>query len=142
LSLTKKEVLTHPAYLRLSDSDKKFVNELLENGNDKRAAAHATWNCAKDAVADAMANKSLRKKNVKFLMDEYLGVDPTQIIPSRDQLAAFAWSKAQASNDGNEAHKWATMVSRVMGYDIKPQASPENPESATPADDSNDEYEA
>jgi hypothetical protein len=139
--MTKNEVKTHPAFLRLSDADQRFVSELLENGNDKRAAAHATWQCKSDASADALANKTCRKASVKYLMDAYLGVDVTKTIPSRDELAAFAWSKAQKAPSDGDAHKWASMVSQVMGYNTKP-ADPNEANKPEPAaeDDSTDEF--
>lgn len=126
----------------LSDGDKKFVAELMDNGNEKRAAAHVAWKCKDDASADSMANKSLRKPKVKYLLDEYFGVNVLRKIPSRDELAAFAWEKAQNAKDGTEAHKWTTMVSAVCGYNTKPQDNPVPPQDpATPADDSDEEFQ-
>jgi len=136
--MTRQEVLVHPAFLRLSDAHQRFIKELMDNGNDKRSAAHAVWSCKSDASADAMANKACRKKEVRFLLDQYLGVDPTKMIPSRDDLAAFAWSKAQ-QNDG-DAHKWASMVAQVMGYNTKPATPPPEEEATEAKDDSNDEF--
>ena len=125
MSLSKQEVTTHPVFLHLSDNDKKFVTTLMENGNDKLAASHATWHCKDDASATSMANKSLRKPKVKYLLDEYFGVNILRKIPSRDELAAFAWEKAQRATDGAEAHKWATMVSAVCGYNTKKNSNDE-----------------
>jgi hypothetical protein len=140
--MTKKDVLTHPVFLALSDGDKKFVAELLENGNEKRAAAHVAWNCKDDASADSMANSSLRKPKVKYLLDEYFGVNVLRKIPSREELAASAWERFQSARDGNEAHKWAQMVSTVMGYNTKPQeAPPTGPETPVSADDSEEEFQ-
>jgi hypothetical protein len=140
--MTKNEVKTHPAFLRLSDADQRFVSELLENGNDRRAAAHATWQCKSDASADALANKTCRKVSVKYLMDEYLGVDVTKTIPTRDELAAFAWSKAnkQGVSDG-DAHKWVSVVSQVLGYNTKAQDAPQPDKPDAPTDDSNEPFE-
>lgn len=122
--MTRQEVIVHPVFLRLSDGYKNFVTALMDNGNDKRAAAHLSWKCKDDASAEAMANKALRKPAVRYLVDEYLGVSLASRIPTRDELAAAAWERAQRTTDGNEAHKWFSMVKDVMGYNTKAQETP------------------
>jgi len=132
--MTKAEIFTDPAFLRLSEQQQAFLRALIENGNDKLAAAHEAYTCKDDFTARTMANRCLRKLQIKRLVDAYFGNSVKDRVPSREELAAEAWERAQNSDDSNTAHKWASLVARVLGYDKEPaEEGPQKPaQSAQP----------
>lgn len=119
--MTKAEVFTDPAFVRLSEQQQAFVRALVENGGDKLAAAHTAYACKDDFTARTLANRALRKIQIRRLVDGYFGEELRSKFPSREELAALAWEHAETAEDGDLAHKWASLVARVMGYDKQPE---------------------
>src|SRR6185437_4291607 len=99
--MTKGEVFTDPAFLRLSEQQQAFVRSLVENGGDKLAAAHEAYTCKDDFTARTLANRCLRKLQIKRRVDAYFGDSVKDRVPSREELAAEAWERAQNSDDSN-----------------------------------------
>lgn len=122
--MTAAEVFADPAFLRLSDQQQAFVRALIENGNDKVAAAHAAYACKDDFTARTLANRALKKLTISRLVDAYFEEKPADRIPTRDELAAEAWRRAQSAADDNAAHKWISLVARVLAYDKEPPIEP------------------
>lgn len=125
--MTKHEVTTHPVFARLTEKYQQFLIALIDNGNNKRAAAHITWKCKDDPSADAMANTAIRNKaEIRYLMDEYFGCDPLKKVPSANEVAALAWQAAQKAgvSDPNGLAKLLDIVIKVKGYATKPADNP------------------
>lgn len=125
--MTKAEVFADPSFLRLSDQQQAFVRALVENGGDKLAAAHTAYACKDDFTARTLANRCLRKLQIKRLVDAYFGDNVKDRVPTRDELAAEAWERAQNTEDSNTAHKWATLAATVLGFTKEPPAEPQKP---------------
>ena len=120
--MTKAEIFTDPAFLRLSEQQQAFVKSLVESGGDKLAAAHEAYTCKDDFTARTMANRCLRKLQIKRLVDGYFGEE--FIYPSREEMAAIAWQRAQNADDDKVAVTWATLAAKILRYDkdtIEPQ---------------------
>ena len=132
--MTKAEIFTDPAFLRLSEQQQAFVRALVENGGDKLAAAHEAYTCKDDFTARTMANRCLRKLQIKRLVDAYFGESLKDQMPSRDEAAVILWQRFQNAADDNAAHKWATLALRALGYDKEPaEEGPQKPaQSAQP----------
>ena len=122
--MTAPEVFADPAFLRLSEQQQAFVRALIENGNDKVASARSAYTCKDDFTARTLANRALKKLTVARLVDAYFEEKPADRIPTRDELAAEAWRRAQSAADDNAAHKWVSLVARVLSYDKEPSAEP------------------
>src|SRR6185312_15963206 len=107
--MTKAEIFTDPAFLRLSEQQQAFVRSLVENGGDKLAAAHEAYTCKDDFTARTMANRCLRKLQIKRIVDGYFGEELKDSYPSREEMAALAWQRAQNADDDKVAVTWATL---------------------------------
>ena len=122
--MTKAEIFTDPAFLRLSEQQQAFVRALVENGGDKLAAAHEAYTCKDDFTARTMANRCLRKLQIKRIVDGYFGEELKDSYPSREEMAALAWQRAQNADDDKVAVTWATLAAKILRYDkdaIEPQ---------------------
>ena len=114
--MTKAEVFTDPAFLRLSEQQQAFVKALVENGGEKVPAAHEAYNCKDDFTARSLANRCMRKLAIKRLVGAYFGEELKDRYPSREEMAALAWERAQNTDDGGIAHKWAALAAAVLGF--------------------------
>lgn len=112
--MTRAEVFADPAFVRLSEQQQAFVRDLVENGGDKVRAAHKAYKCKNDFTARTMANRCLRKLQIKRLADAYFGESLKDQIPSHDEMAAAAWDRFQSAPDDNAAHKWFTAAWNIL----------------------------
>ena len=118
--MTKAEIFTDPAFLRLSEQQQAFVRALVENGGDKLAAAHEAYTCKDDFTARTMANRCLRKLQIKRLVDAHFGEELKDRFPSREEMAALAWERAQHADDDKVAVTWASLAAKILRYDKEP----------------------
>lgn len=115
--MTKDEIKKDPGYLRLTIQQQLFVDAMTDNGGDRVEAAFASYKCKDRYSAVTMASKCMRNLIISRLLDAYFDEKPSDRVPSRDELAGAAWERAVNSEDENAAHKWFTLVARVLKYD-------------------------
>ena len=93
--MTPDEIRSHPLYAKLNERQQIFVDELLKNGHDKVAAAHAAWKCNGDDSARTIANRALKNDAVAFLVESYFGKDPERERFTREAALEFAAKQAR-----------------------------------------------
>lgn len=136
-SVTPAELRSHPYYAKLNERQTLFVDALIENGNDRIAAAHAAWKCSSDESARSMAHKAMKNEAVAFLVDQYYGGDPARQRFSRDQALEFAAQKARSAADLKLALDYLRLIAAMEGWLTK--AAEKAPEA--PTDDSQEAFE-
>jgi hypothetical protein len=113
-----------------------FVDQLLQNGNNRIAAAHATWNCNGDESARTLANRALQNESVAHLVEQYYGQDPERVQFTRDQALDFLAKKARNSKDDKLSLDYLKVIVAINGWAVK--AQDQAPQ--TKHDDSQEEF--
>ncbi len=117
--MTIEEVQKESFYQQLSDGQQKYVVARC-GGKDRIEAAKSAWACTTKDSAKAMASKTDRNANVAWLLNRFLGVGAARRVPTKEELAAWNWEKAQRVEDPGLSIKFAQNVARIMGYEQRP----------------------
>lgn len=136
--MTPDEIRSHPFFTKLNERKQTFVSTLIENKNDKIAAAHAAWKCNGDESARTLANRALQDESVAFLVEQYFGKDPSRLQFTREQALEFAAGKARETGDPKICLDYFKIIVEMNGWRVKPADAPKEVEK--PGDDSDDEF--
>lgn len=115
-----ERLIVDPRYLRLTDQQKVFVKTLCEHGNDKIQAALAAWDCKSPASAQTMANRALRKPEIRKLTSEFFGKDIADERMSREEWLSVTAQCARTAEKDADRYRFLTLIANAEGWFKKP----------------------
>lgn len=89
----------HPAFIGLTEKQKKFLRKYLETGGDKIAAFKAAgFNSSSDNSRDVLIHRVLANENIRALIGEYFGFKNLKTQLQKDELLGILSAEIRSAH--------------------------------------------
>lgn len=111
-----KDVTKHALYNQLTVKQQLFVKHFVETQDMGASIKAAGYDCKNELTADMMARKNLRHPNVKQLVAETLGYQPSGGILTKKELLILASEAARKARNKNVLYRFCSLIAEVEGW--------------------------